>query len=199
MERFENLIEKIRRTQSQDKLKVPLLQSIGLFLLALIGAVASTILLIRLGRKQASNPPPPSEPYQKMSWTPAPKVDVADDDPRIFNMRTFGCFAGLLVIMIAFILGAGVLLSGSLSSDRSIRITPAPTQLPPGPLLQSVPGEEFQSLHATQEAELNSYGWVDRKNGVVHIPIDRAMELLAQTNLPVATGTPVEITPRAPQ
>jgi hypothetical protein len=198
MERFENLIEKIRRALSEDKSMVPLLQRIGLFLLALIGAVASTILLIRLGRKQASSPPP-SEPYQKMSWSPEPKVDIADDDPRIFNMRTFGCFAGLLVVMIAFILGAGVLLSGSLSSGRSIRITPAPTQLPPGPLLQSVPGEEFQSLHATQEAELNSYGWVDRKNGVVHIPIDRAMELLAQTNLPVATGTPVEITPRAPQ
>ena len=32
---------------------------------------------------------------------------------------------------------------------------------------------------------LGSYDWVDQKNGVVRIPIDRAMDLLAQRGLPV--------------
>jgi hypothetical protein len=198
MKRTQKLLQKARRALPADKSRLPIMQKFVLLVLALIGAVASTILLIKLGRKQAGNPPPPSEPYQKKDWSPSPRVDVADDDPRIFNMRNFGCFAGLLVTMIAMVLGAGVLLSGSFASGRSIRITPVPTQLPPGPLLESVPGQEFQSVHATQEAQLNSYGWVDRENGIVHIPIERAMELLAQTNLPVATGTPVDITPSAP-
>lgn len=38
----------------------------------------------------------------------------------------------------------------------------------------------------TQEAEhLYSYGYVDQPAGVVHIPIDRAMQLLVQRGLPV--------------
>jgi hypothetical protein len=49
-----------------------------------------------------------------------------------------------------------------------------------------------------QESQLNSYGWVDEKAGVAHIPIKRAMELLAQRGVPVyqpksaegKTGTP---------
>lgn len=31
-----------------------------------------------------------------------------------------------------------------------------------------------------RRARLGSYGWVDRRGGVVHLPIDRAMELSAQ-------------------
>jgi hypothetical protein len=31
-----------------------------------------------------------------------------------------------------------------------------------------------------QEQRLDSYGWVDRKAGTIHVPIDRAMELLVQ-------------------
>lgn len=36
--------------------------------------------------------------------------------------------------------------------------------------------------------QLGSYGWVDRKAGVVRIPIDRAMELSAQGARPSAPG-----------
>ena len=35
-----------------------------------------------------------------------------------------------------------------------------------------------------EEQTLHSYGWVDQQAGVVRIPIDRAMELLAQRGLP---------------
>jgi hypothetical protein len=35
-----------------------------------------------------------------------------------------------------------------------------------------------------QEKQLHSYGWVDEKAGVAHIPIERAMELTVQ-RLPV--------------
>jgi hypothetical protein len=36
-----------------------------------------------------------------------------------------------------------------------------------------------------QDRVLASYDWVDQKNGVVRIPIDKAMDLLAQRGLPV--------------
>jgi hypothetical protein len=33
-------------------------------------------------------------------------------------------------------------------------------------------------LHDQQNKQLQSYGWTDQKAGVVHLPIDRAMELV---------------------
>ena len=40
--------------------------------------------------------------------------------------------------------------------------------------------EELRTLDAQQLEVLNSYGWVDQTNGVAHIPIDRAMEIVAR-------------------
>ncbi len=37
-----------------------------------------------------------------------------------------------------------------------------------------------------QRRKLESYGWVDRKAGVVHIPVDRAMDLVVQGGSPGA-------------
>lgn len=127
-----------------------------------------------------------------------PNLLSADDEPRIFNLRIFRWFTIFFIGMIAFILMFGALLSGFFLPGHSIVITPAPTLLPPEPRLEVYPAQNFPGLHATQEAGLNSYGWVDRQKGIVHIPIDKAMELIAQSNLPVATGTPIAVTPSAP-
>ncbi|NNE09467.1 MAG: hypothetical protein HKN20_12975 [Gemmatimonadetes bacterium] len=40
--------------------------------------------------------------------------------------------------------------------------------------------EELTQLRSKQLAELNSYRWVSETEGVVGIPIDRAMELVAR-------------------
>ena len=55
----------------------------------------------------------------------------------------------------------------------------------PEPRLQIAPREDLETLRIREEAELNSYGWVDKTAGVVRLPISRAMELLAQRGLPV--------------
>jgi len=54
-------------------------------------------------------------------------------------------------------------------------------QIPPGPKLQPDPAKELSELRALEEKELNSYQWVDRDTGVFRIPINRAIELLAQS------------------
>jgi hypothetical protein len=60
---------------------------------------------------------------------------------------------------------------------------------PPGvPRLQVVPPRELGDYRKGQEELLHSYGWVDQKNGVVRIPIHRAMDLLLQRGLPVQTA-----------
>ena len=58
---------------------------------------------------------------------------------------------------------------------------------PPGPLLEERPVEDLRKFHEAEDAKLSSYGWIDRTNGVVRIPIERAMELLAHSGLPART------------
>jgi len=48
---------------------------------------------------------------------------------------------------------------------------------PPAPRLQTQPFKDVYLLRMGQSEKLESYGWEDKANGVVHIPIDRAMEL----------------------
>jgi hypothetical protein len=40
-------------------------------------------------------------------------------------------------------------------------------------------------MQAAEDSLLKSYGWIDRERGIVRIPIDRAIEILAQRGLPV--------------
>jgi hypothetical protein len=63
-----------------------------------------------------------------------------------------------------------------------------------GPLL--VEGEESPDL-ARMKAEsakrVDSYGWVDPNAGVAHIPVERAMDIVAEKGLP--SGAPWELAP----
>jgi hypothetical protein len=47
---------------------------------------------------------------------------------------------------------------------------------------------ERVALFITQDEKLNSYAWIDRSNDIVQIPIERAMDLLAQRGLPTRTN-----------
>jgi hypothetical protein len=53
------------------------------------------------------------------------------------------------------------------------------------PMLETNERGQFRDFLMNQENQLNSYGWVDERAGVAHIPIDRAMELIEQRGLPV--------------
>jgi|SoiMethySBSTD1v2_1073268.scaffolds.fasta_scaffold235399_2 hypothetical protein len=68
-------------------------------------------------------------------------------------------------------------------------------RLPAGPRLQAIPANEIFEFRQRENAELSEYGWVDRNAGTVHIPIDKAKELLLQRGLPsrpapAASGDP---------
>jgi hypothetical protein len=57
-------------------------------------------------------------------------------------------------------------------------------RLPPEPRLQTHPREDLKDLRDGEDVILNSYGWVDKNNGVVHIPIGDAMKLTLERGLP---------------
>ena len=55
---------------------------------------------------------------------------------------------------------------------------------PPAPRLQTQPFKDVYLLKQGQNERLDSYGWADRANGFVHIPIERAMELTREAHSP---------------
>jgi hypothetical protein len=61
------------------------------------------------------------------------------------------------------------------------------TQQFPTPRLETDDGnQDLTELHGREDLLLNHYSWIDRSAGTVRIPIERAMELIAQRGLPVA-------------
>lgn len=61
---------------------------------------------------------------------------------------------------------------------------------PPGvPRLQAHPAADLQEYLQHEREILDTYGWVDRKDGVVRIPIQRAMSVLLKNGLPIRNST----------
>ena len=59
----------------------------------------------------------------------------------------------------------------------------------------AVESTALRNLRAAEQVKLGSYQWVDRKAGVVRIPVDRAMEL----TLAEWAARPTGFVPKAPQ
>ena len=70
----------------------------------------------------------------------------------------------------------------------------------PAPRLQRDDVAEMHEQLVKEEQTLHSYAWVDQNAGTVRIPIDRAMELIAERGLPgrsVAPAAPAQGAPAA--
>jgi len=57
-------------------------------------------------------------------------------------------------------------------------------QLPPEPRLQVAPVQDLKQFRDAEENILHSYGWVNQQSGIVRIPIERAMRLIAERGMP---------------
>ena len=87
----------------------------------------------------------------------------------------------LVVIGIAaIVIFAGVLLIPLILRTfypRTIEdVERAQTVVPPAPDLQTDEPQDLRAFRAAEEQRLNSYGWIDRGKGVVHVPIRQAMK-----------------------
>jgi hypothetical protein len=85
----------------------------------------------------------------------------------------FSAFAALLLVALAI-----GMLHAIYYWQVPVQSFPAP-QAFPQPRVQTGQRQERQRLEAEQEKRLNTYRWVDQKNGLVEIPIARAMQILA--------------------
>jgi len=73
-----------------------------------------------------------------------------------------------------------------------------PQEAFPNPKLEEDERGQLNGIRLTEEQTLATYGWIDEKAGTVRIPIERAMDLIAQRGLPVRAQTAIEIVAAAP-
>ncbi len=105
-----------------------------------------------------------------------------------------GLAVATLLIMGFVILLFNVMRSAEDKIRPSISRSSPPATLPPEPRLPPCtqlavgncivePALEFEQLRAHEDQVLKTYGWQDQKNGIVHIPIDKAMDAVLQKGI----------------
>ena len=62
-------------------------------------------------------------------------------------------------------------------------VSRALTVEPPQPHLQTDPSEDLARFLVDEDKRLNTYYWIDREKGMVHIPIEQAMQELAEEGI----------------
>lgn len=97
------------------------------------------------------------------------------------------------VIFVAMVVFFDVLQSSFTAAERAQAPAPPPLaairQVPPEPRLQYAEPVDLVKFRAEEARRLHSYGWVDRAQGVVRIPVPRALELLRDRGLPTRPST----------
>jgi len=69
--------------------------------------------------------------------------------------------------------------------------------VPPLPRLQVYPVRHWKDFQEAERERLETYGWMDKSTGAVHIPIERAMDLIAERGIGPLPPAPV-VLPAAP-
>jgi hypothetical protein len=102
-----------------------------------------------------------------------------DLSPHVVIGMAFGLVTTLILVLIAV-----HLFQSELRHEERGEETRAPRIAVPPPRLQVNPAADLAELRESEEATLHSYGWIKRDAGVIHIPIERAIELTAERGLP---------------
>ena len=120
--------------------------------------------------------------------TPEHKYASYALEPR--NVLLIG--AGLTVLMVAALVLVALLLPAveeeRIEGEEVLHPMSGARTAPAEPLLQSNPYRELAVHAAEVDRRLATYGWIEKPSGVIHVPVERAIELLVERGLPVRRG-----------
>ena len=121
------------------------------------------------------------------SKTAGPGHELSD-----LNPKSIALFAVALAVIIALVFGTVYVMS-QLFLKAAVRSQTTPSPLSytgepvPEPSLEVNPGRDLKTMRAEEDKILKSYAWIDQEKNTVRIPIDRAIDILAERGLPVRT------------
>ena len=110
-------------------------------------------------------------------------------EKRDIHVGKVAFFAVILVVVMTMIgVGASYLAFRYLEHATESEVAaPSPLydlqQPPPEPRLLPQPWRNMAEIRAAGERHLQTYGWIDQPNGIVRMPIERAMDLLVHRGL----------------
>jgi hypothetical protein len=124
-------------------------------------------------------------------------------------IRPLAMFIAGLAISLIIVSGIVAMLfwlfeSGAAETDPAPLPLAQENTVTPGPLLQVSPRQDLELLRERDERLLGTAEWIDRDRGIARIPIERAMERIAEHGLPewpaveVAPASQAEDADRAP-
>jgi hypothetical protein len=127
--------------------------------------------------------------------------ELSDADPR--PILKFLVFLVVITIVMAGVVGFFYnYLERREAAEKTARypmsLLDAQRPLPPQPRLQTYPFQDIKELRQTEVPLLDSYEWIDRNAGTVRIPIERAIDVLAERGLPYRKPGQASGTPTAP-
>ena len=115
-----------------------------------------------------------AELREQVADNPASAYEPSDWRLGVVGIVFLGTLAFLSIAPLALVLG----FPGAVRDvDRS------PGVEPPPPRLQVDPARDLTDLRADEDRRVNTYYWVDKERGVVHIPIARAMQFLVERGI----------------
>jgi len=108
------------------------------------------------------------------SESPSVGYEAKDASVRLIVITSASVFAGVLAsLAVAALIYTGRY-AGLPSTDAR------QTSFVNGPNARSSISKDVGALRSEVATHLNDYGWTDQRAGVVHIPLDRAMDLVSQ-------------------
>ena len=159
----------------------------------LVRVLALVVALVALIRREPAPKLPPGVDADDL----AAGYERSDMRPGIVLAGALGLVVVLgivLLVVTAFEAGlTGLGPSISRPGDLIGGLQAAPEPTPPAPELEAQPGQTFPSYAAAEQQKLSTYRWVDRQAGIVAMPIDRAMDLVAQQGLPSRAMPPAGV------
>ena len=112
-------------------------------------------------------------------------AERVEDNPKTAFEKsdwTLGATGLVLLGTLIFLVIAPFVLIGAFPRAVS-DVSRALTVEPPQPRLQTDPSEDLARFLVDEDKRLNTYYWIDKKKGIVHIPIQQAMQELAEEGI----------------
>jgi hypothetical protein len=112
---------------------------------------------------------------------------MAEFEEDVLPARRIGLVAGgllLTVVVVALGIGGLLMFLRKTTTEPPTSAVERSALRPPLPRLQTAPEADLAALRRQEQQRLDGLGWTDRQAGLAHIPIDRAMGLLAERGWP---------------
>jgi hypothetical protein len=117
-----------------------------------------------------------------------PHVHHEPGDVNARALTKFGLSMAALIVI--FLVGLWGVFEYLKNREAELGLPLSPSALvnvqkqPPEPRLQAHGAQDMLDMRADEDKLMHQYAWLDPDKGIVRIPVERAMELVAQRGLP---------------